>query len=132
MPVENSKSKKNLGNSGEALVCIHLVRLGCTILAEKYRSPHGEIDVIASEPSPSGDILVFIEVKSRRGRMHGTPAEAVDLRKRQKIAATARHYLSERAAGGEEPALRFDIAEVVYDSSGLATVSLLRAAFDVE
>ncbi len=130
MRAVNSKSKKNLGNSGEALVCIHLKRLGWHILEEKYRSPFGEIDVIASEPSQNGSVLVFMEVKSRTGSEHGSPAEAVDLRKQQKLSATARHYLSERASGGEEPACRFDIAEVLYDSAGLASISIMRSAFE--
>lgn len=132
MPTEISKYKKKLGNLGESLVCIHLTRLGWMILAEKYRSPYGEIDIVACEPTSSGKVLVFMEVKARTGNTHGAPAEAVNHRKQQKIAATARHYLSERAEGGEEPACRFDIAEVVYDACGLASINLKRAAFDVE
>jgi len=120
---------KAIGTSGEIIVRLHLERLGWTILEENFRCVAGEIDLIAQEPTEAGSVIVFIEVKTRRGRAHGSPISAVDQRKQARMAAVANTYIGIRAAGGNEPGCRFDIAEVRISSDGLASVSLHRAAF---
>lgn len=86
------------------------------------------MDLIAEEP---GDrpVLVFVEVKTRRGHAHGLPIEAVDLRKQRRLVEIAQAYLGRRAAGGAEPDCRFDVAEVEIGADGLASVLLRRAVF---
>ncbi len=131
-PAPGAPSNKALGDSGEKIVVAHLQRLGWRVLATKYRCARGEMDVIAAEPTADGETLVFVEVKTRRGAAHGTPVEAVDARKRNRLIAIAQAYLAERGAGGEEPACRFDIAEVLLGVDGLARVNLRRAAFGAD
>ncbi len=126
---KSADTRKKLGTRGEQLVALHLERLGWHILKLNFRCAQGEIDVIASEPSEAGDVLVFLEVKTRHGLGHGTPSEAVDARKRQRLVNAAQAYLGKLAAGGEEPACRFDVAEVFVDSRDLARVDLRRASF---
>ena len=104
-------------------------RIGWRVLAANYRCPSGEMDLIAIEPSPSGDVLVFVEVKTRRSRRHGSPAEAVDARKQEKLSIVAQSYLADRDSGGDEPASRFDIAEVFIGPDGLASVTVRRGIF---
>jgi putative endonuclease len=125
----SERGGKELGANGEALVKAHLERLGGRVLMTNFRCPHGEMDVIAEEATPQGTVLVFVEVKTRRGAAHGAPVEAVDLRKRRKLAAVAQAYLAAHAGGGEEPACRFDVAEVFFGPDGLAQIRLRRAAF---
>ena len=120
--------RKRLGARGEAIVRLHLERLGWRILAANFRSAHGEIDLIAEE-GDDARTLVFLEVKTRRNGRHGAPAEAVNSLKQRRLIATARDYLAQRDAGGEEPACRFDIAEVSIGPDGLLRVELLRAVF---
>ncbi len=122
---ERSSARRELGDGGEEIVAVHLQRLGWSILDRNFRCPHGEIDLIAKD----GEALVFVEVKARRGRAHGAPAEAVDARKRSRMLKTASAYLAQRSAGGAEPACRFDVAEVRMDPDGRATVRLIRSAF---
>jgi putative endonuclease len=122
---------KPLGATGETIVRAHLEQLGWRVLATNYRCRAGEMDLIAEEPALEGAILVFIEVKTRRGATRGAPAEAVDSRKRRKLVAVAQAYLAERNAGGAEPAMRFDVAEVWLGPDGLARVALQRAGFVV-
>jgi putative endonuclease len=124
-PAVSGLSSKALGNSGERIARAHLERLGWQMLATGFRCAQGEMDIIAMD----GATLVFVEVKTRRGKMHGTPVEAVDARKQSKLVAIAQAYLAARDAGGEEPACRFDIAEVFMGPDGLARVHLRRAAF---
>lgn len=120
---------KTVGASGESTVRAYLERLGWTILEENFRCSTGEIDLIAQEPGDTDPLLVFIEVKTRRGRAHGSPISAVDGRKQARILAVANTYLGMRAAGGDEPCCRFDIAEVRVQPDGFASVTLHRAAF---
>lgn len=123
---------KKLGSGGEAIVRSFLEARGWSVLAMNYRCKAGEIDLIAEEPSPDGVVLAFVEVKTRAGMGHGSPAEAVDARKQRAIAAVAAYYLGARGAGGAEPACRFDVAEVLFGRDGLATVTLHKAAFQPE
>ena len=120
---------KRLGAEGETVVRAHLERLGWRVVAANYRCAAGEMDLIAEEPDGAGVTLAFIEVKTRRGRGHGAPIEAVDTRKQQRLMAVAQSFLGERDAGGEEPSCRFDIAEVRFGPDRYATVTLHRAAF---
>jgi putative endonuclease len=87
------------------------------------------MDLIARDLTGDQPSLVFVEVKTRRGTQHGAPAEAVDRRKQRRLYAIARAYLAEQEAGGEEPACRFDVAEVLIDPDGLMRVVLHRAVF---
>ena len=118
---------KQIGADGERVVRAYLERLGWRVLKSNYRCRSGEIDIIAEEPTVGGPVLVFIEVKTRRGAGHGTPIEAVDARKIERLRGIALAYLADRDAGGDEPACRFDIAEVCPDRNGNSSIRLHRA-----
>ena len=127
------ESRKQLGARGEEMVRRHLQQRGWHILATNFRCPQGEMDLIAEEPNETGgSTLVFIEVKTRRSRRHGAPVEAVDHRKQRKLTAVAHSFLAQRDAGGEEPACRFDVAEVEIGPDGRIGIRLLRALFAAE
>ena len=125
----NNPTTKQIGNQGEQTAAHHLERLGWQIVARNFRCRHGEMDIIAEEPTFNGKVLAFVEVKTRRGKAHGTPQEAVNTRKQEKLFLIAQAYFAERNVGGEEPACRFDIVEVFLHADGLASVVLHRAAF---
>jgi putative endonuclease len=95
-----------LGVRGEEMAAGFLRQKGYNILARRYRTANGEIDIIAEQ----GGILVFIEVKARANAAFGTPAEAVTARKRKTISTVAQQYLLECDAM-DRPA-RFDVIEV--------------------
>jgi putative endonuclease len=126
---EAKDGRKRIGTEGETVACAYLEQRGWRIVARNYRCVAGEMDLIAEEPTQPDPTLVFLEVKTRRGAHHGSPREAVDLRKQQRLAAVAQTFLGERAAGGAEPACRFDIVEVFVGADGLSRVVLHRAAF---
>lgn len=104
-----------LGKWGEALVAEDLRKRGWSILAAGYRCRMGEIDLIASD----GKFLTFTEVKLRKSAAYGTAAEAVDVRKRERLRATAQLYLARHPS---ELQPRFDVAEV-YAPQGAETLS---------
>lgn len=95
-----------LGNRGEDLAAGFLRKKGYRILSRNYRSPVGEVDIIAEE----GRTIVFIEVKTRTNDSFGRPFEAVDYRKREKIKRIALYYLK-RYKIIDRP-LRFDVMSI--------------------
>lgn len=74
--------------------------------------------------------VVFVEVKARSGVGYGDPAEAVDRRKRARLARVAEAYLQER--GALERPCRFDVIAVRADSEGRLAVEHLIDAFRPE
>ena len=119
--------RKEFGNRGEELACEILEREGYEILAAKYRYARGELDLVAME----GEILAFIEVKTRRPGSPGTPAEAVDRRKRSRMVGAARHFLYTHRITDRQ--CRFDVLSIIADEGGrLVRYELLRDAFWVK
>ena len=119
-------NRKQVGADGERVVRAYLEAMGWRLLASNFRCTAGEMDIIAEDPADGLPVLVFVEVKTRRGSAHGAPIEAVDARKLERLRSIALAYLSVRDAGGEEPACRFDIAEVRSGRDGLSSVRLHR------
>jgi putative endonuclease len=85
---------------------VELERRGYEILARRYRSRFGEIDIVAR----SGDAVVFIEVKTRAGDEFGGGAAAVTPWKQRRIAQMAVDYLSRH--GLHDRPCRFDVVTV--------------------
>lgn len=79
-----------------------LKRLGYRIVERNFRSKMGEIDIIAWD----GEVLVFVEVKSRSAGLFGLPQEAVGPPKRRKIIKTAMFYILRK---GLDCPMRFDV-----------------------
>ena len=90
-----SPSRPRLGKLGEDLAARHLERRGWIILDRNVRSPYGEIDVVAQD----GQVLVFLEVRTRSSRAFGTPEESITAAKRERMARCALAYL----AGSAQP-----------------------------
>ncbi len=116
---------KRLGDKGEALAAAYLTREGFTILERNFRCRSGELDLVAKD----GSYLVFIEVKTRRSLAYGTPAQAIDGRKRERIALAAKFYLYEHRLLDSD--CRFDIVEVYCTSSGRFRIHHIKDAFYV-
>ena len=110
-----SVARQTLGRSGEDLAVAELERLGYAVLARRYRTKHGEIDIVAQDR----DTLVFVEVKARMNAECGTGAEAVTRHKQRRLASMAADYLSRN--GLAEVACRFDV--VAIDSDVLTVIT---------
>ena len=80
-----AESRKALGRLGEELVARALAARGYRIRERNWRCPAGELDIVAED----GDVLAFVEVKTRRGREFGTPEEAVTPAKQAKLVELA-------------------------------------------
>jgi len=101
------------GRRGEEDAYFHLRTLGYVMVARNFRSPRcrGEIDLIGWD----GDVLCFLEVKTRTSHEVKTPEAAVDRHKRREVALVAREYLRRMPPSCQ---WRFDVVSVYYDRPG--------------
>ncbi len=112
-----------MGRLGERIACRHLIGLGFDVLARRCRARSGEIDLVAFE----GDLLVFVEVKTRASREYGDPSEVVDWEKRQKFRRAAEEFVAHHDLG--QYSYRFDIVSVLAPGTADQEVALYRNAF---
>ncbi len=103
--------RKRLGAWGERIAATHLEAAGYHIVARNWRCRQGEIDLVAR----AGKMLVFVEVKTRRGRRMGAPEEALTPRKTRKLIQLAQLYLAEYDL---DVAWRIDLVAVELDKTG--------------
>jgi putative endonuclease len=115
--------RQAVGAYGERVAARHLQDLGLVILDRNWRCSDGEVDLILRD----GDDVVFCEVKTRRGGLFGTPAEAVDHRKVRKLRQLAGRWLAESTVRPRE--IRFDVVEVYPQPRGATRVAHIRSAF---
>ena len=118
-----TRARQSLGRLGEDLACRELQRRGYAILARRFRTRFGEIDVIARD----GPTLVFVEVKTRRTAAFGGPTAAVNAAKQQRLVNMARSYLI--GLGGPAPPCRFDVVGVTAGSGRPPVLDVVRDAF---
>jgi putative endonuclease len=112
-----------LGRKGEDLAHRHLQRQGMLIVGRNWRtlSGSGELDLIARD----GDVLVFVEVKSRATDAIAAPDRAMDQEKLHRMRRAAGSYLQRSK---HDPALvRCDLISVVFDSA--VPITHVRDAF---
>jgi putative endonuclease len=95
---------------------------GYRVLARNWRVRAGELDLIVQR----GPVVVFCEVKTRRGDRFGQPFEAVTERKQARLRGLAGQWLAAHRVRGE--VLRFDVASVRPSGRGW-TVDVIEAAF---
>jgi putative endonuclease len=99
------------------------MRQGFDILARRFSTGSGEIDLVAFE----GELLVFLEVKTRASTEYGDPFEFVDWQKQQKFRRAAEEFIACHDLG--QYAYRFDIVTVVAPATPCEKIALYRDAF---
>lgn len=99
------------GKWAEDVAWRHLEERGYRLQARNVRLAGGEIDLVAQD----GDVLVFVEVKARRGE--GRAGEAVSADKQRRLSRAAAAWVSRR--GMPRGGCRFDV--VTVEGSGSDT-----------
>ena len=115
-----------IGERGEEAAFFYLRHRGFIVVAQRWNDGPlpGDIDLIAWD----GEVLCFVEVKSRTSRDVATASSAVDKNKRKTLRRLARQYMR-HLPETVTPETRFDIV-TVYDVPGQARqVQLIPAAF---
>ncbi|MBA3021037.1 YraN family protein [Propionicimonas sp.] len=111
--------KAQVWHAGEDVAAEHLAGLGWRIVERNWRCRAGELDIIAIEPGPE-PVVVFCEVKTRRGTAFGQPVEAITRAKLAKLRELSLLWL--RAAGHTGANLRIDAIGVLLSQHGPALV----------
>jgi putative endonuclease len=115
-------SRSTLGRCGEDAAGDAYLRRGYRVLARNWRCRLGELDLVLERRG----VLVFCEVKARRGGPFAGGYEAVDWRKRSKVRALAEAFLQE--TGFRPHAIRFDVASIAV-ARGRSDVEVFEDAF---
>lgn len=119
-----TRERLELGKRGEDLALKRLKKLGYKKIVRNYRCPLGEVDLIAED---SGT-LVFIEIKTRRGRSTGYAKEAVDARKRRQLSKVALAYMKSNDC--IDTSARFDVVAISLWGDK-TRIEVIKNAFDL-
>ncbi len=115
-----------MGTAGEQRAVEDLRRRGYRIVAKNYRSPFGELDIIAEHDGS----VVFVEVKARSGPHPAVPAAfAVNRAKQSHIIKAAQHFLKRRRWVSRP--CRFDVAVIHDPSQPTMSIEWIEGAFVV-
>ena len=109
---------------GEDLACAELQRRGYAILARRYRTRHGEIDIVCEHQGT----IVFVEVRARASAEFGRAAESVTDAKKRKVSAMAVDYLARNEIVNRP--CRFDVVAVDNAMGALPEITVYPNAFD--
>ena len=116
---------KEFGKKGEGIAARHLEKLGYKVLEKNYRTPVGEIDIVARD----GQSVVFVEVKARRDASFGAPELKVDRRKQRQVSRAAFLYMTRKRVTNSP--CRFDVVSVSATPGGYE-VTVIKDAFELE
>ena len=104
-----SKLRQSLGKWGESVAAHYLQSHGYKIQERNARTPYGEIDIVAIQPSAVSQdcidlypVIVFIEVKTRTSTAFGFPEESITVRKQAHMLAAAESYIQEHPKLGND------------------------------
>ena len=117
-----AENTRSVGARYEEQAAEYLQTQGYESISRNYRSPRGEIDLIARE----GVVLCFVDVKYRAGTGAGYAVEAVNRHKQRRISGAAQWYMMRHGLDEWTPC-RFDV--VAIDG---AEITLLRNAFEFD
>lgn len=108
---------------GEESACKFLRKAGCKIVQRNYRTPHGEIDIIAQQRK----LTLFVEVRTRSSNHFAQPWETIGFRKRKHLRAAARYYIAEKAIYDSE--VRFDVISITISDCVKPEIEWIQNAF---
>lgn len=117
----------NTGRYAEQWACHYLRQQGLTLVTRNFRCRTGEIDLVMRDTNQ----LVFVEVRYRKNKTHGSAAESIDRRKQARVVRCAEYFLQRMAPLADLPA-RFDVVTLTESKSrnDMFETRWIRNAFD--
>jgi len=103
------RGKKDTGNAGERLAASYLRKKGYRVTGRNYRTIFGEIDIVTR----LGDLMVFVEVKTRVTSSLGPPYLSITRVKERHMIKSALFYL--KAHRLMDARWRIDIISIKLD-----------------
>lgn len=116
-------AKDALGKRGEDIAEQYLTDRGLTVIERNWRCARGEIDLVATD----GDVLVFVEVKTRSSTRFGHPLEAITAAKLARLRRLAGAWCE--AHPGRWQRIRIDAIAVLAPRDGAVSVEHLEGVF---
>lgn len=114
--------KKQTGNIGEDIATDFLIKSNYKIVQRNFNCWWGEIDIIALDKKE----LVFIEVKTRKNKKYGLPAEAITHYKKKHLLKTVEYYLLLNNLFNSF--IRIDVIEVYLNTKNHTKVNHIKNA----
>ena len=93
------------------IACEFLGKNGYDIVETNYRCTEGEMDIVAMQK----ETLVFVEVRTKKSRLFGSPEESITQIKKERLRAIAERYGQEHENLPEER--RIDVMAIQLDSN---------------
>lgn len=112
LEIDTRTRGQKLGAYGEQVAARHLLKQGMVVLDRNWRGVGGELDLVLRD----GDVLVICEVKTRSSAACGSPLEAVDRRKAERLRRLAAQWMAAR--GIRAPEVRIDLVGVLRTPEG--------------
>jgi putative endonuclease len=107
VPAPQLATRAEVGAYGERVAAAFLRSKGYRVLYRNYLTERGELDLVCRD----GEVLVFVEVRTRSSEEFGRPAESIDAGKQQSVRYAADRYLD--LLDRRDFHHRFDVVEVV-------------------
>jgi putative endonuclease len=123
LPAPDLPTTAARGAYGERVAAAFLRPQGYRLLYRNYRTERGEIDLICRH----GNILVFVEVRTRGSDDFGRPVETIDTAKQDALRYAAQRYLALLGRGDIHH--RFDAVEVMLASGQVPNCTLIPNLF---
>jgi len=115
--------KKQFGDRGEDIAVDYLSSNNFKIIERNYRYGHGEIDIIAKD----GEVLVFVEVKTRKNLEFGPPELAITKRKQSQVRKISEAYLIEKNIADTD--CRIDVVAILIRKNIPPKITHIENAF---
>ena len=119
-----TRERLELGRLGEDLALKKIKKMGYRCLVRNYRCTLGEVDLVAKD----GDTLVFIEIKTRRGKSLEYAKEAVSMKKRRQLSKVALSYMRDHDCADVKS--RFDVVAISLEGNR-REIEVVKNAFDL-
>ena len=118
------------GKWGEQQAEHYLVRQGYRVVGRRVRvGVKDELDLVMRR----GEVLVFVEVKTRKSEDFGRPFASVNPAKRRHLSRAAIHYLTRLKPEQRPTYFRFDVVEVIGEpKAGEPVIRHIEQAFSME
>ncbi|MCG6912306.1 YraN family protein [bacterium BMS3Abin03] len=118
-------SREELAKKGEQIAADFLEEKGFEIIERNYRYGHGELDIIAVDPSDG--FTVFVEVKTRQNLYFGEPEYAITKSKQRQVKKVAELYLYDKEI--ENVNCRFDVIAILLEDDDNPVINHYENAF---
>ncbi len=129
-PKKQLHLSNGIGKAGETAADHYLRYNGYRVIQNNYLTKHGEVDIIAQEPTGR---LAFLEVRSRSNQQFGTPQESLTKHKKQSLLLTAQSFLQDHWESSDSLQWGIDMVAIGISKTGkVINIELIKDVIDAD